>query len=234
MIDSPSAIGVKSANLRLDGTRLELLSRDGPVGRDLRFALWGGQQHSLHHPTVFLGSYLVGPRGLAALSAGAPLYRDDRPVLEYTSRDIPPEETREIPIVELLRGHLDPVADATDLALGPAERAAIREIRDENLGNLAARALLRRANVLANSLSSGEMMALLREAVAQNSDSVAANLRLAQALMQIGRLEEARRHYSHALELQPQNQSAKAGLEQVQRRLERDEGFRPGQLGPRQ
>jgi SAM-dependent methyltransferase len=214
-------IGANAAELRLDGARLELLSQEGPVGRDLRFEFWGGPQHSLHQRTVFLASFLTGPRGLAALAAGAPLYRDDRPVLDYATSDVPREETREIPIAALLRGHLDPVEDVIHLALGAAERTGIQEVREKNLGDLAAHALLRRASVLSATLSADEAVELLERAVQQNPDNFAANLWLAESLAQRGRFDEARRYYAHALDLRAQDPRASRGLRMVLRRLGR-------------
>jgi spermidine synthase len=212
-------IGVNAAQLRLDGARLELLSQDGPVGRDLHFEFWGGPQHSLHQRTVFLASFLAGPRGLAALAAGAPLYRDDRPVLDYATSEVPREETREIPIAALLRGHLDPVEEVIDLELGASEHAAIQEIRDRNLGDLAAHALLRRASVLSATLSPDEVVELLERAVQQNPENFAANLWLAESLTARGRFEEARAYYAHALDLREEDPRARRGLRLVLRRL---------------
>jgi cytochrome c-type biogenesis protein CcmH/NrfG len=84
-------------------------------------------------------------------------------------------------------------------------------------------ALLRRAKALFTALSPDETIALLERAVQQNPDNFAANLWLAESLMQRGRLEEAHGYYAHALELRAQDPRARRGPQLLLRRLGRPE-----------
>jgi hypothetical protein len=59
------------------------------------------------------------------------------------------EDTNEIPIVQLLRQHLNPVEQIIGLSLDSAERAKIEEVREMNLRQLVAHAIYRRSGVLA-------------------------------------------------------------------------------------
>ncbi len=65
--------------------RLAQVTSSPAIAADLQFSLWGGPAQWLVRPEVLLGGFLAGPDALAALSAGAPVYRDDRPVLEYAA-----------------------------------------------------------------------------------------------------------------------------------------------------
>jgi spermidine synthase len=140
-------IGVKTPRLRLKGERLILLEgedeSENEVRHDLRISLVGDLNYSMHKRSVFLGSFIAGPRGLANLGAGAPLYHDDRPVLDYAVYRVSKKDTNEIPLVALLRTHLDPLEQLTGLPLDSAERAAIEQVREKNLAFLVTNALRR-------------------------------------------------------------------------------------------
>ena len=140
-------IGVKTPQLKLRGERLILLEgedeSENEVRHDLRISLVGDRNYSMHQRSVFLGSFIAGPHGLAHLSAGAPLYHDDRPVLDYAVYKVSKKDMNEIPIVALLRKHLDPIEQLTDLSLDGAERAAIEQVRERNLAFLVTNALRR-------------------------------------------------------------------------------------------
>jgi spermidine synthase len=146
-------VGVKTHELKIKGERLVLLEEDptgdNEVRHDLRITLVGDSQYSMYKLPVFLGSFIAGPDGLAKLSTGASIYLDDRPVLDYAVSKVSKEDTNEIPIVQLLRQHLNPVEQIIGLSLDSAERAKIEEVREMNLRQLVAHAIYRRSGVLA-------------------------------------------------------------------------------------
>lgn len=145
-------IGVKTPSLRLKGERLVLLQEDptgdNEVRHDLRMTLVGDKRYSMHQLPVFLGSFITGPKGLAQLSAGAPVYHDDRPVLDYAVSKVSQKDTNEIPIVALLRKHLEPVDDIVSLSLDSRQRSLMQETRKKDLQTIVERALQRRTDVL--------------------------------------------------------------------------------------
>ena len=140
-------IGMKTPVLKLKGERLVLLDEDkegdNEVRHDMRISLLGPPEYGMHQRSVFLGSFITGPGGLADLSAGAHLYHDDRPVLDYAVYKVSQTDTNEIPIVALLRRHLEPVGKFIDLSLNSADSAEIEQIRGKNLDDLVMHARLR-------------------------------------------------------------------------------------------
>jgi len=133
-------IGVKTAKLALKGERLVLLADnngwDNEVRHDLRISFLGPPEYGMHQLPVFLGSFITGPDGLAKLSEGAPIFTDDRPVLDYAVFKVKKSDTNEIPIVGLLQHHLEPVDSIINLSLDNTERAKIEEVRAKNLDDL--------------------------------------------------------------------------------------------------
>ena len=116
------------------------------IRRDLEYSHWGGPLYWLNRPQVFLGSYLMGSAGLAKLANEAPIYRDDRPVLDYAVARAFVDRTNALPTLDLLQKHLEPFA--TLMPVGPDENRTIEEIRTKNLREIAASAALRQAKVL--------------------------------------------------------------------------------------
>ena len=116
------------------------------ICRDLEYSHWGGPLYWLNRPQVFLGSYLMGSGGLAKLANEAPVYRDDRPVLDYAVARAFVNRTNALPTLDLLQKHLEPFA--TLMPVGPDEKRTIEEIRTKNLHEIAASAALRQAKVL--------------------------------------------------------------------------------------
>lgn len=144
-------IGVNAPVLHLRGERLALLDDnngwDNEVRHDLRISLLGPPEYGLQQRFAFLGSFISGPRGLAELSGGAPIYHDDRPVLDYAVYHVKMEDTNEVQIAALLRNHLDPIEDLLDLKFDGPERTAIEKVRELDLEDLVKSALRRRKGV---------------------------------------------------------------------------------------
>ncbi|HUG90529.1 MAG TPA: hypothetical protein VML55_06830, partial [Planctomycetaceae bacterium] len=107
-------IGSESGPVRLGAKRFEAIEQNASVRRDLTVAFWRIDQ-TLDRPEVFLAGYLSGPAGLASISQGARLCRDDRPFLEFaakrrlgppTAADLASQLQRQIELTELIRKHL--------------------------------------------------------------------------------------------------------------------------------
>jgi spermidine synthase len=145
-------IGVNSPKLRIAGERLVLLEKnpqgDNEVRHDMRMSLLGPPQYGLQRLPVFLGGFITGPDGLRHLSSGAPLFHDDRPVLDYAVSHIRQTDTNEIPITALLRQNLEPPDLFIKFTVSPGDRSMIEEVRKKNLDFLVEHALERRREVL--------------------------------------------------------------------------------------
>ena len=77
MIGSPN----RELAIRKDG--VQTLRKNIQVVSDLFFGYPGTEEHFLNKPEVLAANFLMGPEGLARLSADAPLLSDDKPILEY-------------------------------------------------------------------------------------------------------------------------------------------------------
>jgi spermidine synthase len=204
-------IGVNGDTLELGASRLSLLASDQRIRRDLRYGHWGGPAYWLNQPRMVLAGFLSGSRGLASLAAGAALYRDDRPVLEYAATNLDLTRATELPDLELLRAHLDPVA-AVSPGLSPDSARAIAGLRERNLGDMVARSYLRRVPVVRGEGNHEAVVALLTEALRANPDNAEANRVLGDALLSLGRLEEAEAHYAKVLAMREDDALAHRGL----------------------
>jgi spermidine synthase len=223
-------IGRRDAPLRLAGERLAVLTRDGAVRSDLQWAHWGGESNWQNRPATFLAGFLSGPRGLAALAAGAPAYRDDRPVLAYATSRARPAQRHETANVDLLRRHLQPVtavlAEASAAAAGTtgeaAEAAEIPDIgallpeverrREQNLRDIVAISWLGYVGELKNRLGPAAIEQALGEALRLSPENADANRMRGDALLMSGRAAEAERFYAAAVRLDPEDPLARRGL----------------------
>jgi spermidine synthase len=205
-------IGVKGERVRIDLSRVERLLRDPAIGEDLKYSYWGGAEQQLNDVDVLLGGYLCGPERLATLAGDARPFHDDRPVLEYATTAADALQRNEIPIVELLRQHVQPIETVLEVDL-PTERAArIREIRDANVMDMQAHANLRVVEVAGGSLPTETALALLTQALEWNPGNFACHRQLADVLTRAGRFDEARQAFSAALAIRPDDAPANRGI----------------------
>ena len=169
----------------------------------------------MNRPAVLVGGYLCGSRALAELSGGAPLLRDDRPVLEYAARNAISEHGLEIPTLRLLRRHLGAVEEILDHDTGPNERAASHAVREHNLADLACAVLIRRieSDVAAGRFDA--VLALAREAQRANPLNHQAHRIAGGALIQLGRIPEAQLEFDAALRLRADDALALQGMAAV-------------------
>ena len=196
-------IGVNSEEVKLHSVALERLSSNNRVHQDLSYGYWEGSQNWLNRPPVLLAGHLIGPHGLDELAENVRLYRDDLPVLDYATRLVHKTEQNEIPLLNALRKHFEPVAAIADLELSPDVTSHIEKMREKNLGGLTATALVRQAKALNPSKDYKRMTQLLSKAVRANRENFDANRMLGDALMFQSKYEEAIQHYKQALHLRP-------------------------------
>ena len=196
-------IGVNSERIKLHSIALERVSSNNRVHQDLSYGYWEGPQNWLNRPPVLLAGHLIGPRGLDELAGNARLYRDDLPVLDYATRLVHKTEQNEIPLLNELGKHFEPVAAIADFELSPDVTSRIEEMRKKNLGGLTASALVRQAKALNPSKDYKQMTQFLSKAVRANRENFDANRMLGDALMFQGKYKEAIQHYEGALRLRP-------------------------------
>ena len=121
--------------------------QDPGVRRDLEFAYWGGPAHWLNQREVLLAGHLLGGEALARAAGDGPLYRDDRPHLEY---EIPTYGAQQEPaVLALIEAHLSPIAPLLDAPPAPASLAHTETVRRANLRDLRARKLMKQARAFA-------------------------------------------------------------------------------------
>jgi spermidine synthase len=203
-------IGVKADRWELARERFQQLRARDRIAEDLAYSYWGGPRYRLNRPLVFLGGFLMGPRGLAALAGGAKPYRDDHPKLEYAVARPTDDKENELANLALLRQHLEPVGPLLSFPLSQEEDESVREIRDRNLGDIRASALLRAINE--RELPTGKGAEQLRVALEANPDRAETHWRLGNALLRMGRPVEAEKHFRAALEAKPDSSIAQLGL----------------------
>lgn len=183
--------------------RLAQLTSNPAIAADLQFSLWGGPAQWLARPEVLLGGFLAGPDQLAALSAGAPVYRDDRPVLEYAASGTRGSEMRELETLPLIRRHLDSIESAAPGLASDLARAAAR-VREQNLNDIVAAAHLRGTR--------GGIDEPLRLALAANPENFQANRLMGDALLTLGQLDESGHYYRQALAIRDGDARVHASL----------------------
>ena len=196
-------IGVNSEEVKLHGSAVDRLSANTRVHQDLSYGYWEGAKNWLNRPPVLLAGHLIGPRGLNELAGNARLYRDDLPVLDYATRFVHKTEQNEIPLLNELRKHFEPVAAIADFELSPDVESYIEKKREKNIDGLTASALVRQAKALNPSKDHKQVAQLLSKAVRANRENFDANRMLGDALMFQGKYKEAIQHYEGALRLRP-------------------------------
>ena len=215
-------VGANAERIQIDPARLDLLVSDAAIHDDLSWSYWDGPAYWLNQAPVFLGGFLCGPGGLASLVAAAPLLDDDRPVLASATRKASDQQMNEVPILGQLRSRLEPLAAVLSAPLPDTTLAAAAAVRESNLGDIVASALLRRVETLRDAGRRDEMETLLHDALRANPENVQANRLLADLYLLGGRLDEAQSAYARALALRPDDGASHLGLAlllQVQQRF---------------
>jgi len=125
-------IGNATQQPMLTTKRLKLLKTDGAVSADLDYSYDGAPWLAMNKKEVFTANFLMGAQTLSKLAAAAPLYRDDRPILEYlTARSsYSPERVH-----ALIEKNLDGTETILSEKTGIASELKILQIREENVHN---------------------------------------------------------------------------------------------------
>jgi len=202
-------IGNRSNKIKLKKKRFNMLKLNKSINQDLNFAYWGGINHRLNRPEVFLGGFLVGPEGLAKLSEKAKIYRDDVPFIEYsTVRQALPAT----PTINLISENVEPVNNILNFAIDEKLGLLSQSIRKKNLGNTLALDLIALNSTYSKGSSPQYSIDLLRKLVELNSENVNFNLKLAAALEKQGKYEEAVNYYQKTLKIAPDSAEANYDL----------------------
>jgi spermidine synthase len=200
-------IGHKSKKAQVSIERLDMLSSDEVIGKDLRYAHWGGPDHWLNRREVFLASFLCGPDALARLTDGAGVYRDDPPKLEYLSAK--KQQKSEGAIVELVKGYTEPVGVVLNGTLDDEELGQIESVRRQNLRDIvAARLQELSSSVGASPQAKQDGLKVLAEALRWNQNSVRVNMRMGNALVELGQAKRGVPYLEKARQIDPENPSA--------------------------
>ncbi len=183
----------------------KLLRMDEEIQADLQYSHWGGMAYSLNQPHVFWGGYLMGAEGLASATVEADVYWDDRPVLDYET--VQNAESDGLVFAEMLYKYRDSID-----ALIPGEvDARIADVQNKNLREIAARVFVRQASDLIPAREHRRIATLCEEAIRRLPEYLEAHRMFADAMMQLGRLQDAERHYARVLELDPADARALNG-----------------------
>ncbi len=183
----------------------KLLRMDEEIQADLQYSHWGGVAYSLNQPHVFWGGYLMGAEGLASATVEADVYWDDRPVLDYET--VQNAESDGLVFAEMLYKYRDSID-----ALIPGEvDARIADVQNKNLREIAARVFVRQASDLIPAREHRRIATLCEEAIRRLPEYLEAHRMFADAMMQLGRLQDAERHYARVLELDPADPRALNG-----------------------
>jgi spermidine synthase len=205
-------IGAEGSAPRVDPGRLTGLLASEALQEDLAYSHWGGPDVWLRKPEVFLAGFLMGPKGLAEIGAGADLLSDDRPILDYATRDVLERDVRESPNLELLRRHLEPVGRYALPHVGEDLADAIERIREKNLDDVNAAAMVRQATLWIPTGDDVRIASLLSEALRWNPENFDALRMLGDARALQGRFEEALSLYERAVLLRDGDLRARRGL----------------------
>lgn len=179
------------------------------VLRDLEFSYWGGVNHFLVHPHVFLGGFLLGPDGLAKLAGNAVIYSDERPWLEYSSVL---DRNSKAAFVQRVRPLLDPLESVMELKLGDHAIAASADVRDKNLRDMVAMSIEDDISWALLSEDRAAAIQLLREAVNWNPDNIHLQMLLADELCGMDRHAEAIPIYRRVIAAKPGYAEAHSNL----------------------
>jgi len=123
-------VGSTTAQPLLSKKRLKLLQSDEILREDLDYTHNGMPWLMMNKKEVFAANFLMGPRTLSKLSADAPLYSDDRPILEYqAARNV----YNRAPFHTLIEKSMDSPDTIFAQKIRIATEAKILQIREETV-----------------------------------------------------------------------------------------------------
>jgi hypothetical protein len=123
-------VGSTSEQPLLRKKRLEMLQGDEILRADLDYTHYEMPWQMMNKKEVFAANFLMGPQTLLKLSADAPVYSDDRPVLEYQTARNTYNRRRFHALIEKNMDSPDKIFAQT---IRIATEAKIMEIREETV-----------------------------------------------------------------------------------------------------
>jgi len=204
-------IGTNASRFAIPTDRLALLQQPGPIRDDLKYSHWGDSRQPLNDPEVFLSGLLLGPDELAELARGAPIYRDDRPVLDYTATRLSFSELAKHPMLSRIEELLTPL-DRWLPGFSPKRLARIESIRRRNLGNIRVASAIARANAANENGNPNNVIGILEPLLPLNPRNFLARRMLGQAYAKLEQYDLAARELTIALEIRPDDAQARRGL----------------------
>ncbi len=194
-------IGSAQDQIRFDPQHFSsVMANNLQLKGEFDFSYWSGPDNYLSRPESFLAGFLCGSKQLKQLSEGVAVYRDDRPYLEYlpllTQSDAPN-------IANLIQKHLSPTAELTgDSAI---DAVAVQRIRNENLQEISARAMLAKSQSYEAAGQLENAFEAIHQALRILPNYPRANVSMGTFLQSQGELETALTFFNRALAVQPTN-----------------------------
>ncbi|MFC1891734.1 fused MFS/spermidine synthase [Thermodesulfobacteriota bacterium] len=201
-------IGSINKPIQFREKRLSLLNADRIINEDLDFAYWGGSKYNLNQREIFAAGFLCGPESLSEISSNAPLYRDDRPVLEYKAainQTSSPEH-----VINYLRSFIEPPGSILDKYVDENTAAKMIDIRDQNLKDIQASYLAQ--NILHHSAEDINDLSTLEKALEHNPQNIQIRLQLGIRLSRSGNFHKAITQFVKVIESDPVNLDARINL----------------------
>jgi spermidine synthase len=161
------------------------LHQNDTIIKDLAYNHWGGKQHQLHHPTVFLSGFLANGQDLRAMCADGQLLVDDKPWLEYSSH---PYLDFHRPVLAQIRDHVSPV-DNIIHDISPALSARCHVLRNHNLAQIEASAYAATAQALFRIGQYHDAIAFMKHAIVLQPEYATAHFDLANMLQDILKIQ---------------------------------------------
>ncbi|MBT6847807.1 MAG: fused MFS/spermidine synthase [Planctomycetaceae bacterium] len=184
------------------------LHRNDTVIKDLAYNHWGGKQHQLNNPTVFLSGFLANGRDLRAMCADGQLLVDDQPLLEYSSH---PYLDFHRPVLNQIRDHVSKVDNIID-DISPALSARCHVLRNHNLAQIEAVAYTDTAKALFNIGHYDDAIAFMKHAIVIQPDYATAHFDLANMLQNILRIKSEEGVIDNQATMQRYTEDSKALL----------------------
>ena len=190
-------VGMAADRIELPDARIGFLDSE-VLQQDLDFAYWGGGRQFLQKKHVFLGGFLCGPGDLERMTAGASIYVDDRPLLEYLRlRDL--EYHR--PVIELIEDHLTSLTEILEKPLSPALVASSHRVRRDNLKSILAEQYLEAGNRLFEDGDPRGAIAVLSYGLSLLPNHARANSDLGERYLQLGQMRKGINFYLRAVNI---------------------------------
>jgi spermidine synthase len=190
-------VGTNAERIELPESRISYLETEA-IQQDLNFAYWGGGRQYLQKKHVFLGGFLCGPSQLRAMTAGAEIYVDDRPLLEYLRlRDL--EYHR--PVIELIEDHLTPLSSILEKPLSKALIASSHRVRRDNLRSILTDQYVEAGNRLYDAGDPDGGMVMLYYASSLSPNHAAANSNIADRHLQKQEIRKGINFYLRAVNI---------------------------------